>query len=50
MGLCDARSTAEVEQLALGETSLCTLRPEQLRDERITLSLSTAQLRALETG
>jgi molybdate transport system ATP-binding protein len=39
-----------LEQLALGETSLCTLRPEQLREDRVTLSLSTAQLRALETG
>jgi molybdate transport system ATP-binding protein len=38
-----------LEQLALGETSLCTLRPQQLED-RVTLSLSTAQLRMLETG
>jgi molybdate transport system ATP-binding protein len=36
-----------LEQLALGETSLCTLQPERLRAERVTLSLSTAQLRSL---
>jgi len=36
-----------VEQLALGETSLCVLRPEGLPDERVTLNLSTAQLRSL---
>jgi molybdate transport system ATP-binding protein len=36
-----------LEQLALGETSLCTLQPERLREERVTLSLSTAQLRSL---
>jgi molybdate transport system ATP-binding protein len=35
------------EQLALGETSLCVLQPEQLPQERVTLNLSTAQLRAL---
>jgi molybdate transport system ATP-binding protein len=37
-----------VEQLALGETSLCTLQPEQLPAECVTLSLSTGQLRSLE--
>jgi molybdate transport system ATP-binding protein len=36
------------EQLALGETSLCALQPEQLPAERVTLSLSTGQLRSLE--
>lgn len=36
-----------VEQLALGETSLCGLRPEGLARERVTLNLSTAQLRSL---
>jgi molybdate transport system ATP-binding protein len=37
-----------VEQLALGETSLCVLRPEGLPAEQVTLNLSTAQLRSLE--
>ncbi|WP_233259622.1 ABC transporter ATP-binding protein [Ramlibacter sp. WS9] len=36
-----------LEQLALGETSLCTLEPEHLPQERVTLNLSTAQLRSL---
>jgi molybdate transport system ATP-binding protein len=36
-----------LEQLALGETSLCTLEPEHLPGERVTLNLSTAQLRSL---
>jgi molybdate transport system ATP-binding protein len=36
-----------VEQLALGETSLCVLRPEGLQQERVTLNLSTSQLRSL---
>jgi molybdate transport system ATP-binding protein len=36
-----------LEQLALGETSLCVLRPQGLAQERVTLNLSTAQLRAL---
>jgi molybdate transport system ATP-binding protein len=39
-----------VEQLALGETSLCTLRPQGLAQEMVTLNLSTAQLRSLEAG
>lgn len=39
-----------LELLALGETSLCTLEPEQLPGERVTLNLSTAQLRALDAG
>ncbi|MBA3773028.1 MAG: ABC transporter ATP-binding protein [Ramlibacter sp.] len=39
-----------VEQLALGETSLCSLRPEGLAEERVTLNLSTAQLRGLKAG
>ncbi|HXE48011.1 MAG TPA: ABC transporter ATP-binding protein [Ramlibacter sp.] len=39
-----------VEQLVLGETSLCTLQPEQLAAERVTLSLSTGQLRSLEAA
>ncbi len=38
------------EQLTLGETSLCTLRPEALPAEQVTLNLSTAQLRALNAG
>jgi molybdate transport system ATP-binding protein len=37
-----------LEQLALGETSLCTLQPELLPAERVTLTLSTAQLRSLD--
>jgi molybdate transport system ATP-binding protein len=37
-----------VEQLALGETSLCVLRPDGLSEERVTLNLSTAQLRLLQ--
>lgn len=36
------------EMLALGETSLCTLRPLELAGERLTLNLSTAQLRRLQ--
>ena len=36
-----------IEQLALGETSLCTLRPQGLAGERVTLNLATAQLRSL---
>jgi molybdate transport system ATP-binding protein len=37
-----------VEQLALGEISLCTLRPEGLAQQSLTLNLSTAQLRGME--
>jgi molybdate transport system ATP-binding protein len=37
------------EALALGETSLCTLKPLGLGADRLTLTLSTAQLRAMET-
>ncbi|HWP13313.1 MAG TPA: ABC transporter ATP-binding protein [Ramlibacter sp.] len=36
-----------LEQLVLGETCLCTLQPERLCEERVTLNLSTAQLRSL---
>ena len=36
-----------LELLALGETSLCTLRPEGLRQQWVTLNLPTAQLRAM---
>jgi molybdate transport system ATP-binding protein len=36
-----------VEQLALGETSLCTLQPEALPHERVTLNPATSHLRAL---
>ena len=36
-----------VELLALGETSLCTLEPERLPGEKVTLNVSTSQLRAL---
>jgi molybdate transport system ATP-binding protein len=39
-----------LEQLALGETSICTLQPERLPEERVTLSLSTGQLRSLDTA
>ncbi len=41
-----------LEVLALGETSLCTLVPAGLPSERLTLNLSTAQLRrqGLEMG
>ncbi len=39
-----------VQQLALGETSLCTLRPENAVGDRITLNLSTAQLRGLRAA
>ncbi|HWI83559.1 ABC transporter ATP-binding protein [Ramlibacter sp.] len=35
------------EQLALGETSLCTLRPHGLPGEQVTLNPATAQLRSL---
>lgn len=35
------------EMLALGETSLCTLVPDKLPGERLTLNLSTALLRGL---
>ena len=38
------------EVLALGETSLCTLVPEGLPGEKLTLNLSTAQLRRLQAG
>jgi molybdate transport system ATP-binding protein len=37
-----------IEQLALGETSLCVLRPQGLARERVTLNLSTAHLRSLQ--
>ncbi len=36
-----------LELLALGETSLCTLRPQGLRQEWVTLNLPTAQLRGM---
>ncbi len=36
-----------VEQLVLGETSLCTLRPRDLPGEQVTLNPATAQLRSL---
>lgn len=36
-----------VEVLSLGETSLCTLAPQKLPVQRLTLNLSTAQLRAM---
>jgi molybdate transport system ATP-binding protein len=39
-----------VEQLALGETSLCALRPEGLPGQPLTLNLSTAQLRAMDAA
>ena len=39
-----------LEQLALGETSLCTLQPEQLPHEKVTLNLATAQLRSMNAA
>jgi molybdate transport system ATP-binding protein len=39
-----------IEQLALGETSICTLQPERLPREQVTLNLSTAQLRSLDAA
>jgi molybdate transport system ATP-binding protein len=39
-----------VEQLTLGETSLCALRPDRLPAQQLTLNLSTAQLRAMDAG
>lgn len=39
-----------LELLALGETSLCTLEPDQLKGERVTLNLSTAQLRSVDAA
>ena len=35
------------EQLVLGETSLCSLRPRELPGEQVTLNPATAQLRSL---
>jgi molybdate transport system ATP-binding protein len=39
-----------LELLALGETSLSLLRPQGLDSERVTLNLSTAQLRGLDAA
>ena len=39
-----------VELLSLGETSLCTLVPQALPGQRLTLNLSSAHLRALGAG
>lgn len=39
-----------VEQLTLGETSLCALRPEGLARQQLTLNLSTAQLRTMDAA
>ena len=39
-----------VEQLTLGETSLCALRPEGLAQQQLTLNLSTAQLRSMDAA
>lgn len=36
-----------VEMLSLGETSLCTLAPQKLPGQRLTLNLSSAQLRLM---
>jgi molybdate transport system ATP-binding protein len=42
------RLRCELEEvLALGETSLCTLRPQGVERDRVTLNLPTAQLRSL---
>jgi molybdate transport system ATP-binding protein len=35
------------EQMALGEISLCSLQPQAIADARVTLNVSTAQLRGL---
>ena len=39
-----------VDLLSLGETSLCTLMPLALPGQRLTLNLSSAQVRALKAG
>jgi molybdate transport system ATP-binding protein len=39
-----------VELLSLGETSLCTLTPQALPGQRMTLNLSSAHLRSLKAG
>jgi molybdate transport system ATP-binding protein len=39
-----------VELLSLGETSLCTLVPQALPGQHLTLNLSSAHLRALKVG
>ena len=47
----DNRLVCELaEVLALGETSLCTLVPERLKGQRLSLNLSTALLRGLGAG
>jgi molybdate transport system ATP-binding protein len=38
------------ELLSLGETSLCVLQPELLPGERVTLTLASGQLRALDVA
>jgi molybdate transport system ATP-binding protein len=44
----DNRLRCELQEvLALGETSLCTLRPQGVERDRVTLNLPTAQLRSL---
>jgi len=44
---CNRVACDLVEVLSLGETSLCTLVPEKLPRQRLTLNLSSAQLRAM---
>jgi len=39
-----------VDLLSLGETSLCTLMPQALPGQRLTLNLSSAHLRSLKVG
>jgi molybdate transport system ATP-binding protein len=39
-----------VDVLSLGETSLCTLVPQALSGQRVTLNLSSAHLRSLKAG
>jgi molybdate transport system ATP-binding protein len=39
-----------LELLSLGETSLCTLRPQQLPGQRLMLNLSSSLLRTLGAG
>ena len=44
---CNRVACDLVEVLSLGETSLCTLVPEKLPGQQLTLNLSTAQLRVM---
>ncbi len=46
----NAVSCTLVEVLALGETSLCTLMPQELPGQRLTLNLSTSALRGMRAS